>query len=166
MHMYCSCTTPSHETVLHLWSPWACTAGPCPKETPQQIPGPGSTPPAVISLAHGQLAPPPSQSYISRRGASRCRCTMTAQSHDKPLEAWPTPSPSTRAITKPLEPGPLPIRVFAKPFKPGQRQAPRSTPSHRTPLTERATQQSGGAWHAPALFCCSPSGDANGVRLP
>ena len=103
------------------WSPWACTAGPYPHGHP------AADTRARLHASGGHLAraraarPSPSQSYISWRGASRCRCTTTAQSHDKPLEAWPTPSPSTRAITKPLEPGP--------------RQAPRSgsspSPSNR-----------------------------------
>ena len=103
------------------WSPWACTAGPCPQGNP------AADTRARLHASRGHPAraraarPSPSQLYISWRGASRCRCTTTAQSHDKLLEARPTPSPSTRAIAKPLEPGP--------------RQAPRSgsspSPSNR-----------------------------------
>ncbi len=123
----------------------------------QQTPGSGSTPPAIILHAHGQLAPP-GQSNISQRGASRCRCTAPrGLAHAKPFDPGQRQAPRTGPTASPS------TRVFAKHLEPGPRQAPRSTPSHCTTPTERATQQAGGAWHAPALFCCSPSGDANGV---
>ena len=95
------------------WSPWACTAGPCPKETPQQIPGPGSTPPAVIPLAHGQLAPPQANHIFpgeepAGAGALRLLSRTTSTSRPGPRQAprpGPSPSPSNRAHCKPLDPG-------------------------------------------------------------
>ena len=95
------------------WSPWACTAGPCPQGNPQQIPGPGSTPTAVIPLAHGQLAPPQAN-YIfpgeepAGAGALQLLSRTTSSSRPGPRQAprpGPSPSPSNRAHGKPLDPG-------------------------------------------------------------
>ena len=142
---------------------------PMPSRKPRsRYPGPAPRLPRSSRSRTGSSPLPKPIIYFLERSQQvqvHYNCSVARQAprgpaHAKPLDPGHRQAPRTGPTASPS------IRVFAKPFKPGQRQAPRSTPSHRTPPTERATQQSGGAWHAPALLCCSPSGDANGVRLP